>query len=371
MYYLFAAAPGQPGPPRAPRGDRAGRVPPEGARIGSTETALRSPAIREHGPRPEGRHHPHPAGNRPRRRGGRAGAGDRLHPLPLHLQDLRLPPPRSRRGFRPLSTTTRSTSYAGTGRSAGSAPTSSPSPVRCDRDRAGARRSSRTRGSSTTSSTASRSTPRTPTTRGAPSTCWFSSRAERVSIVPRGRPGAARPLALSETVLVPAAVGAYRVVNRGAGPAGSSRPSRERGAEAMRTEAPSTRPAAARQQADLPHLRRHRFPERLVRRGIQVDPVGVAHRGHAARVEEVGAERDGGPAVMNARGSAISPAPPRRARRTRRASRAAAGRPGARLAASRRARPRCAGRRRAATGRSNRCRTAGRRTGPSDRSCPA
>ena len=41
---------------------------------------------------------------------------------------------------------------------------------------------------------------------------------ERVSIAPRGRAGAARPLALSETVLVPAAVGAYRVVNRGAGP---------------------------------------------------------------------------------------------------------------------------------------------------------
>jgi mannose-6-phosphate isomerase class I len=39
-----------------------------------------------------------------------------------------------------------------------------------------------------------------------------------VTIVPRGRPGAARPLALSETVLVPAAVGAYRVVNRGARP---------------------------------------------------------------------------------------------------------------------------------------------------------
>ena len=41
---------------------------------------------------------------------------------------------------------------------------------------------------------------------------------ERVTIVPRGRTDAARPLALSETVLVPAAVGAYRVVNGGAGP---------------------------------------------------------------------------------------------------------------------------------------------------------
>jgi mannose-6-phosphate isomerase class I len=40
----------------------------------------------------------------------------------------------------------------------------------------------------------------------------------RVAIVPRGRPGAARLLALSETVLVPAGVGAYRVVNRGARP---------------------------------------------------------------------------------------------------------------------------------------------------------
>ena len=40
----------------------------------------------------------------------------------------------------------------------------------------------------------------------------------RVTIVPRGRTDAARPLALSETALVPAAVGAYRVVNEGAGP---------------------------------------------------------------------------------------------------------------------------------------------------------